>query len=55
LPPLFFNLNTTSNDFFFQHKLQIKLQIVGDVPEAVRTPEEVHHLAEFFTARLKDW
>ena len=33
----------------------LHLQIVRDIPEAVRTSEEVHHLAEFFTARLKDW
>ena len=30
-------------------------QVVGRCPEALATPGEVHHLAEFFTARLADW
>jgi hypothetical protein len=32
-----------------------QIQVVKDISEAVQTPGEVHHLAEFFTARLKDW
>ena len=31
------------------------LQVVGNCPEALATPGEVHHLAGFFTARLADW
>jgi hypothetical protein len=30
-------------------------QIVEEVPQAVRSAGDVHHLAEFFTSRLTDW